>query len=592
MVTHVLLITRLDERLRVLVLLDFPACPEDKLTSLLENLELRVDAWVVLNQSGDEKSPVDAASTRDLIASEVVARLDDPVTLVKQDDEDSEVRLQLVWEVFVTLGRPRIRSSEHFITFLPIAKIIASDSKEEDNDFLEPFAALEPNLLEPVRGLPGSSQPFLPLSRLEKVIPVQAKQDDQIRLRHRASTPIRAFTAVMPRLRYNKINTFLPDPTMIASLDLEMIPFGNVRGQIESMEVSMATGKATSLMPNFLPMACRSKDCMTFLYDLKSAQQSGLVKLPDPTNLATQPSSSNGSVDVLSITILTRLFLGPSTTAIITTSWTTNVDFSLALNPAFGAPSQALQRTNRPSSLNITPFADPKKQAQNNMSTATSRTMSTSLQHQVIPTTIPRQPLTSILSISFVGPDKPSRIGIPFSWRVLIVNNSPKAAKLAIVPLPRIQRPTNANQHFAKRHAPKASNSVLPSASTVVSQIADAGTASKKQHTRNGAGSIAKAVVEEHILYALHHQASSAGAAAVPPETDLVSLTAELRIGPLGIGQCHETEIKFVAYKAGTFNVDAIRVVDLATETDGGVGVISDVRELPEVVVEEDSESD
>ena len=64
-----------------------------------------------------------------------------------------------------------------------------------------------------------------------------------------------------------------------------------------------------------------------------------------------------------------------------------------------------------------------------------------------------------------------------------------------------------------------------------------------------------------------------------------MSLTAELRIGPLGMGACHEAEISFVAYKAGVFMVDAIRVVDLSGEGEGGLGRINDIRELPEVVV-------
>ena len=102
-----------------------------------------------------------------------------------------------------------------------------------------------------------------------------------------------------------------------------------------------------------------------------------------------------------------------------------------------------------------------------------------------------------------------------------------------------------------------------------------------RNHTRNQL-STAKPVVEEQILYALHHQASSS---AVLAETDLVSLTAELRIGPLGMGACHEAEISFVAYKAGVFMVDAIRVVDLSGEGEGGLGKINDIRELPEVIV-------
>lgn len=92
--------------------------------------------------------------------------------------------------------------------------------------------------------------------------------------------------------------------------------------------------------------------------------------------------------------------------------------------------------------------------------------------------------------------------------------------------------------------------------------------------------------MDEQVLYALHHQTASAA----PSDADLVSLTAELRIGPLGTGQCYETEIQFIAYKSGIFSVDAIRVVDLVKEAEGGVGMVNDIRELPEIFVVDDSE--
>lgn len=442
---------------------------------------------------------------------------------------------------------------------------------------------VEPNILSPLGPLPGIDLPFLPILTLEKVLPVSPKKEDRIRLKHETSSPISACAAIMPRLKYSKPNVSQVDSMTIASLDLEMVPFSKIKGRIESIDVALTNGTVTSLMPDFLPMSCKSQDCMTFLYQLRSVQHPGTTTPLDSTTSAAIPAM-NPNINVLSIRILMHLFISESTTATIQTSWTTHVDFSLALNPAFGAPSQTLQRTNRPASLNFAPYPDPTNpKARNSVNAApkaNARSASTSLQHQMIPSSIPRQPLTSMLSISFIAPDTNPRVSVPFSWRVLIVNNSPKPVKLAIVPLPRIQRPTSATQHFAKRHAPKASNSTLPTISI------DPGTA--KLHTRNAnGGSFAKAVVEEHVLYALHHQASSAGAAAVPPETDLVSLTAELRVGPLGVKQCHEAEIKFIAYKSGVLTIDAIRVVDLAGESEGQVGTINDIRELPEIVVEE-----
>jgi hypothetical protein len=54
----------------------------------------------------------------------------------------------------------------------------------------------------------------------------------------------------------------------------------------------------------------------------------------------------------------------------------------------------------------------------------------------------------------------------------------------------------------------------------------------------------------------------------------------------LGPGQCHESQIQMVAFKAGTLRVDAMRVVDLVREfEEGATGVFTDIRDLPDVVV-------
>lgn len=62
-----------------------------------------------------------------------------------------------------------------------------------------------------------------------------------------------------------------------------------------------------------------------------------------------------------------------------------------------------------------------------------------------------------------------------------------------------------------------------------------------------------------------------------------MSLTAELRIGPLASGCVHEALVRMVAVRAGYLRVEAIRCVNLSRETDGG-GVITDMRDLPDVV--------
>lgn len=549
--------------------LDVPTCSEEKLHSYISSIELRVDAWAIAVSNGDSKSPIDGPPTRDLIASVNVAKVDDPFTLVRE--LNGEVFLQLVWEVQLDLGRPRFRSLHQTVAFSPIATILLTDGKTNNNDFLEPFTALESNVLDPLDGLSGINEyPYLPVSRLEGYQPPATKKNHKIRIKQISSDPLPAYTVVVPRLKYSKINTSMPHPSTIASLDIDMGPTIDVTGVIENIEVSIAHGTIVPLTPDLLPVFWKSKDCLSFLYDLRP------VSSHTESAATTSLTSSNANIDTLSIAILIKVNISRSSTATIKLSWTANVDFSLALNPSFGAPSQTLQRTNRPSSLSFGQYANsPKSLKDPQKSTTTlssNRTASTNLQHHVIPTSISASESSAVL-ITLIAPTEPVRTAMPFSWKVLVINDSLKPAKLAIIPLTKIQRPTNATQQFAKRHAPKASNASLSSINKVNNQLSIG-------HTRN-AFSTAKAVVDEQILYALHHQSISTA----PIDTELVSLTAELRVGPLGAGQCHETEIRFIAYKSGIFSVDAVRIVDLMKEADGSLGMISDIRDLPEVVV-------
>jgi hypothetical protein len=159
-------------------------------------------------------------------------------------------------------------------------------------------------------------------------------------------------------------------------------------------------------------------------------------------------------------------------------------------------------------------------------------------------------------------------VGRTFVWKILVVNQGPKAVKLAIIPLPQIQRPYIPLQHFGKRHAPQISSSSSHN--------------TEKRHTdRRSGGDIAPAVCDENIVYALQHQNPQSSG------TELLSLTPELRIGPLAPGTCHEAEIRMLALKKGPLLVEAVRIVDLIRETEEGAtaaGVMTDIHNLPDIV--------
>lgn len=477
--------------------------------------------------------------------------------MVKESDEDESLGILVAWETTMKLPRPKVPSSDHFVIFQPIATIIGERLSRSKQTRLEPFTFAQSTLLSGFEISSSRSQEL----RLNTPSSV-GKQNISVQLNAQESRAIKAHTAITPRLMFKKMPASTSSSTIVAALDLEVNSLIRTTGTIDFVDMIMSKGKAVNMMPNFLPLWISSKDCITLLYTLQSSvrhaapqQLAASISLPTSPPMTVPPD-----IDVLSIEINITLAISANATTKIHISWSTNVDFSMALNPAFGGQNQSVQRPNRPSSLNFSPYHGPDISDP----AVSVRAASTSLQQHLMQDH--SQPHKTIVSISFMAPQYQIRVGEPFVWRILIVNNSSRVAKLAIVPLPRIQRLAS----HKKQHVPATPK---PGSSTISSSMPK---------------DIANAVVEEQLLYALYHQVSSTSSA-IPAEIDLVALTAELRIGPLDVGQCYESEIRFVAYKPGVLNVDAIRVVDLTKDIETGMGVINDITELPEIVVEKES---
>ena len=537
----------LDERVRALALLQLSQCEEDDVKSLLSRTEFRVEVWSIDHPSGGEHGG--GEPSRDLVYSALVDNIDDPIILAQQSGDDAAApTLILAWELSLVLPRPRIRMQDPSIFLRSIVAVSAAKSELNGHEnYLVPFKPLERNVLEPMRNMPGlgTKTPYLAASRLERVRPATPKDHKQFRAEH-MSPRHRIASAVITRMRYTRMSTPSSSPTVIASLDIEVNPMIELQGTVEKSEVTMLSGKVEDLMPEALPMECQSRDWISLLFRLYPG------RIPAPTVSPITPGAGS-NMDVLSISLLIKVQLSGSSQSHIHMTWTTNVDFFQALNPSFGAPSQPIQRTNRPSSL-----------ALGNGNGRASQSMSVSLQ-PVLP-----HVGASEVTISFTAPEASVEIGKRFVWSVLVINNSAKPTKLAIIPLPRIPRGTSQSVQFGKRHAPKSSTASFQPA--------------ERRHARENESDVdfAQAVVDENVVYAMQHSN------AAPAGTDLMALTAEVRIGPLAPGQCHESSIEMVAFTAGTLRVDAVRVIDLMREVEEGVGaagVMLDIRDLPDVVV-------
>jgi TRAPP trafficking subunit Trs65 len=511
--------------------LKLPISSADSLESYISRLELKLDVWAV-NLSKDAQPHHNASdgNQRELIFSDRIKKSDDPIVIIREDvdNNDSQLTALLLWETVITLNRPRVRFANAAIIIAPSGTYVPEQTAlNESDEYLPSFIAPQVNILDPLKAIRKlqDNPPYLAASRLERVLPHTPASDAVVRIPHLPSSPIRVVPAVIARLRCSRIYTpSEAESATIASLEIEVIPFVEVRGSLEQVDVSMVNGLAEPLGPPAIPLPCRSRDIVVLLYKLHPSRH----------------LKETASTGTLSISLILKASLSSHCTTTIHMDWTTSVDLP---------PTQPTQRHQRPTSLPL------------NTSLPTTRTNT------------PRPALNSSatgLKISFKAPTTPITLHKPFTWTILIVNNTSKPVKLALIPLPHIHRVPQ--QSHTKMHAPQTSTASFHR--------------SEKRHLSAHSAAtdvdLAQAVCDENIIYALQHSNAH------PTATDIVNLTAELRIGPLGPGACHECEIRMVALRRGALRVEAVRVVDLVREAEegpGAPGVVTDVRELPDVYV-------
>ncbi|KPI34623.1 uncharacterized protein AB675_4938 [Cyphellophora attinorum] len=547
----------IDERLRVLVLLSVPPCDEDVLKAILSKANIRVEAWAQ-DVAASNGSTADAV--RDMISSITLDLTEEPIVVAQETGHSQRTSLVLAWPASITLARPRVRMMDPAVSFYSVLTVTYPDDSSARNRLLQPFEAIEKNVFDTLRLPPGQgAQPYLPASALTKIVPEQTPAPQQSRIEH-MSARMRLVPVVGSRMTYHR-----SDQCIIGALNIEVIPYVELEAEINNIQVSIAHGTVEDLTKDLLSIKCRSRDISTFLYRLRQAPRTD-------TNPATGNTTQLSNLDVLTIRLELSITVSKLCQPRVQMDYTTNIDFFQALNPTYGGPNQPMQRPHRPASL-------PLNNTNNQQSTGHSQgqTQPTALNTTLQPT-LNLSTFTGV-SISSTAPTDPVKVGIPFTWRLLVNNQSTRAAKLAIYPLPRI----------SKSHSAQAAS--IASVKRHTSRLSiTSGRSRDKQHTLNNPDSseqnnIAQAVVDENILYALQHSHHSP-----QNQGDIIALTPELRVSGLGPGQCHEGEIEFVALKAGTFQVDAIRVVDVVREAEEGIsapGVMVDLGELPDIVAVE-----
>ncbi|BAE64190.1 TRAPP trafficking subunit Trs65-domain-containing protein [Aspergillus flavus] len=513
-----------DEFCNARIVLRLSNCSQASLKYHLEHLEVKLDVFAIDPAETVAENPT---PTRDLIFSGVVKRDEEPLVVVNEFEGEtgSGNHVYVIWSIETFLKRPRIRIQHPSLLFIASVSLNPSESRQQesrDDDYLPPLIPASINILQPLSSDNAFPQkdPFLPASRLLRVVPAQYSEDPIYNVQQQSGHPIRVVPAASARIRYSRLNSYSGRPTTVASLDFEVTPFLNCEVVFDKAELHMSDGTietlsdASGLVP---PISCRPRDDVTLIYKLTPEYG------PDPN------PSTTVMVSILDIRLEAIIKLSPNCSPRILMQWRTNVDFSMALNPTFGGPSQALQRTNRPASLPMTP---------NQSNTATGGPPSRSSF---------RERAYSVadmgVTVSFSGPASVV-VGKPFAWNVFIVNRSATSRKFALNAIPRRKR-ADPRSHVAR-----------PSSSSLTSRRED---------------QVAEAVTDDNIVHAM--QKSVAG-----QEAELVCLSTDLRVGPLLPGTCFATELKLLPLAVGALHLEAVRLVEVNTNE------TTDIKDLPDIL--------
>ncbi|KAL4809637.1 TRAPP trafficking subunit Trs65-domain-containing protein [Aspergillus unguis] len=514
-----------DEFCTARIVLRLANCSQNSLKSHLQNLEIRLDAFAIDPAEAVAENPT---PTRDLIFSGVVDTQADPLVVVNEFEGESGEgnHVYVIWNIETFLKRPRIRIQHPSIIFIASASLNPAQSRQHDSRedaYLPSMVPASTNVLQPLATDPAFAQkdPFLPASRLLRVVPAKYSEDPIYNVLQESGHPTRIVPAASARVRYSRLNSFSGRPTTIANLDFEVTPFLNCEVVFDKADLRLSDGsiemltKGHGLVP---PVSCYPRDDITLIYKLTPEYGPG------------SRDSTTAAISALDISLEAVINVSENCKPRILMQWTTNIDFSMALNPNFGAPSQALQRVNRPTSLSALP-------SQAGTVPGGAQTNRTSLRERAYSAT------DMGVTMSFSGPPSVT-VGKPFSWSVFIVNRSPTPRKFAMVAIPR-RKVVNAKGHVAR-----------PSSSSMSNRRSD---------------QIAEAVTDDNIVHAM--QKSVAG-----QEADLVSLSTDVRVGPLLPGTCFATELKFLPLAVGSLRLESVRLIDVNTNE------TTDIRDLPDIL--------
>ncbi|KAF2496180.1 hypothetical protein BU16DRAFT_561014 [Lophium mytilinum] len=508
-----------DELLPVMVVLRTPQIEESTLKSYLSRLAINLELYAV-NTAPNPEAETFTPPTKELLYSETIKDSFDPIVCIHESEANTHI--YVVWKVEVFISRPRARLNKPGLYFAPAASLKPPAKIKKtviQDEYLPSKVPTALNLLQSFRDEPGLEGvvPHLSAMRISKVAPTAPIARELMR-------PVRSgqrrLFKVVPALIWR-----IRYSRWQSSLkDTAVIASLDLEiAHITSCSVAIDSVELVLQGGHVEPYGdakstvCNPGDQVTLLYKL----------IPDAVVVGA-PVEEIG-VQQLDLKISAKALASEDCRPKLSIDWRTTVDFSVGSNPALRGfntlgRSTGTQRSKPPGPDSLPP-------AQGDLSAAEET-----------------EPQDINISLTISGPSR-VKVGGIFHWDVFIVNRSDKARKLAVLVIPKRRRSD------LEKHRPLSSTS-----------------STGKQQGKDEL--LTKAVVDDNIVYAKQKNARQEPA-------DLVSLTTDVRIGHLSPGACYTAELKFLALASGVLSVDALRVVDLATQE------ATDIRDLPSIIAKE-----
>ncbi|KAK9452983.1 TRAPP trafficking subunit Trs65-domain-containing protein [Dipodascopsis uninucleata] len=482
-----------------------------------------------------------------------------------------------IWKLDAVIGHPRARLINPKICFSAQANLRAKNElssvwvddftgEQATTEYLEPlYPANGINLLEGLEhDINFYSKP--PVMSASKVLPpnplalssttssAQTTLSPSVnpnyirlpRLNHKIF--ISVFPCINLRLKCSRLPSTataetLSDFVVFANLDVDITHFAGVDVFVKSIELSLVGGKASRIGsgehkaaelgdPPFLPMRCRPRDCISEIFRLyplaMSADASWSRQSSNSSKVGILSSNITRTaiVKVVSIPMIRKHAIEIESGPQVMTTWQTTVDFSpnstsqdIPRNSmTIQKPSVVPTMTSRSiSGRSSTAWMQMHQQQQQRSPSGSSNDLQNM---QVSQAAAVREIVHQGLSLTFSGPTE-VKAGEVFSWKVFISNQSRTAKRISLLVQPKKWKVN--------------STKLLP-----MSPLTET----------------ARGIWDELTIYT-NHQAN------MIESDELVSLVNDIRIGPLGPGASHETELKLVALGVGVLSLDGVRVVDL-----------------------------